>query len=201
MGPIGPVGVTGQKGKKGRKGDTGPMGPTGAAGPLNIPDAMLVITPSSTDIARQSPSEWSSIGTVNSEMTIPQYRVAYKSSGAMQDITFNDEAGIIQFDQVPGDKNNQTYSISYHITGDIGTLGKAGSFSVVPMINEIVQPQWATTVSSSELTITATASSHFVYHNTHFGKDHSNILQFQLSTPDGGAVSNVHGSYHIVQLS
>jgi len=186
QGSQGIQGIQGEIGPIGPRGETGPQGPKGAT---DLIDVMAVISP--IGFPRES------IPCISTGSRIPTYELVGPVSD-MPNTTFNRESGTITFNDAESTPNTHTYLVTYTITGTIGT---DDALTIIPFINHLPQSQWQTTATTNGNHTTTTNSTSFVYNNIHFETEKQNNLTFQVKTLSGRPITNVYGSYHIVQLS
>jgi len=201
-GEQGPQGVQGLQGLRGESGEQGPQGvqglqglrgepgPPGPEGTAELIDAMAVISPIG------SPKE--TIPCINSGAIIPTYELFEMKVEEMPQTEFNKNMGMIIFNATEEAPNTHTYLVTYTVTG---TIGIDDAMIITPFINELPQVQWQTAATTNSSHTTVTNSSSFVYNNIHFGTETQNDLAFQVKTLSGRPITNVYGSYHIVQFS
>ena len=186
-GEPGEQGPQGVQGLQGLRGEAGPPGPEGIA---DLIDAMAVISPIG------SPKE--TIPCINSGAMIPTYELFEMKIEEMSQTEFNKNTGMITFNATEEAPNTHTYLVTYTVTG---TIGIDDAMTITPFINELPQAQWQTAATTNSNHTTVTNSSSFVYNNMHFGTETQNNLTFQVKTLSGRPITNVYGSYHIVQFS
>jgi len=189
-GEPGEQGPQGVQGLQGLRGEPGPKGETGSQGVADLIDVMAVISPI------DAPKE--TIPCINNGAMIPTYELLEMKVEEMPHTEFNKNSGVITFSGTEEIPNTHTYLVAYTITG---TIGMDDALTITPFINELPQPQWQTATTSNSNHATVTNSSSFVYNNMHFGTEAQNDLTFQVKTLSGRPITNVYGSYHIVQLS